>query len=160
MSRHLVTACAALAALAFVACSDTPPEQLDETEDLQPADAADGEADLDTAAADDEPPDEGRVPQPGEVLPGKSLPDDLPPFSDVITIEGRTFTPDDLLVGAEREMRVVNLDDEAHTLTAFDGSFDVEVGPGETVEFLTPEPGAYPYWCSIHPEMGAEIDVM
>jgi plastocyanin len=84
-----------------------------------------------------------------------------PVWSDVLTIEDRRYRPNDLLGGAGRELRVENLDDEAHTVTAFDGSFDVEVAPGDQVEFLLPpEPGAYPYACRFHPEMGAEIDVM
>jgi hypothetical protein len=62
--------------------------------------------------------------------------------------------------GAERELTIRNLDDEAHTVTSFDGAIDVEVGPGEEVEILTPEPGAYLYSCRFHPEMGGEIDVM
>jgi plastocyanin len=84
-----------------------------------------------------------------------------PVWSDVLTIEDRRYHPDDLLGGAGRELWVENLDAEAHTVTSFDGSFDVEVGPGERVEILLPpEPGAYPYACRFHPEMGAEIDVM
>jgi plastocyanin len=80
-------------------------------------------------------------------------------WSDLITIEDRRYTPADFFVAPERELRVVNRDDEAHTVTAFDGSFDVRVPPGGEVEFLTPEPGAYSYACRFHPEMGAEFEV-
>lgn len=80
-------------------------------------------------------------------------------FAEVITIEDRRYTPPDFFVGAERELRVVNLDNEAHTVTSFDGSFDVRVPPRGEVEFLTPEPGAYAYACRFHPEMGGEFEV-
>lgn len=80
-------------------------------------------------------------------------------FAEVITIEDRRYTPPDFFVGAERELRVVDSDDEAHTVTSFDGSFDVRVPPRGEVEFLTPEPGAYAYACRFHPEMGGEFEV-
>jgi hypothetical protein len=84
-----------------------------------------------------------------------------PVWSDVITISDRRYQPDDLLADADRELSIVNDDGEAHTLTTFDGSLDVEIGPGERVVAMTPpEPGAYPYACRFHPEMGGEIDVM
>jgi plastocyanin len=84
-----------------------------------------------------------------------------PVWSDVITISDRRYAPDELLADADRELTIVNEDDEAHTLTTFDGTLDVEIGPGERVEVMTPpEPGAYPYVCRFHPEMGGEIDVM
>jgi plastocyanin len=84
-----------------------------------------------------------------------------PVWSDVITISDRRYEPDDLLADADRELAIVNEDDEAHTLTTFDGTLDVEIGPGERVEVMTPpEPGAFPYTCRFHPEMGGEIDVM
>jgi plastocyanin len=84
-----------------------------------------------------------------------------PVWSDVITISDRRYAPDELLADADRELAIVNEDDEAHTLTTFDGTLDVEIGPGERVEVMTPpEPGAYPYVCRFHPEMGGEIDVM
>jgi plastocyanin len=84
-----------------------------------------------------------------------------PVWSDVITISDRRYEPDDLLADADRELTIVNEDDEAHTLTTFDGTVDVEIGPGEQVQIMTPpEPGAFPYTCRFHPEMGGEIDVM
>jgi plastocyanin len=87
-----------------------------------------------------------------------SEPDELA-FAEVITIEGRRYLPPDFFVGAHREVRVVNLDDEAHTVTSFDGSFDVRVPPRGEAEFAAPEPGAYAYACRFHPEMGGEFEV-
>jgi plastocyanin len=96
----------------------------------------------------------------GDATAGPATAPEGPVWSDVLTIEDRRYHPDDLLAGAERELTIRNLDDEAHTVTSFDGAIDVEVGPGEEVEILTPEPGAYLYSCRFHPEMGGEIDVM
>jgi plastocyanin len=113
-----------------------------------------------TACVDDGPADVGQ----GPALPTPDASDtETEPaeaaFADVITIEDRRYTPADFFVAPEREVRVVNLDDEAHTLTSFDGSFDVRVPPRGEAEFLSPEPGAYAYSCRFHPEMGAEFEV-
>jgi hypothetical protein len=109
-------------------------------------------------------------PPPGDVggAPGDDAEDGIirpsgqgPVWSDVITISDRRYEPDDLIADADRELTIVNEDDEAHTLTTFDGTLDVEVGAGERIQIMTPpEPGAFPYTCRFHPEMGGEIDVM
>jgi plastocyanin len=77
-----------------------------------------------------------------------------------LTIAGEAYTPRDLLVGADRELRIVNEDDVDHTVTAWDGSFHAEVPAGETVTMTTPEPGAYPYVCEIHEHMRADLETM
>lgn len=87
----------------------------------------------------------------------RTAPDGDELWTDEVVIEDRDYAPADALVGAGRVLRVVNRDAEAHTVTSFDGSFDVEVGPGQTAQFVAPEPGAYPYSCRFHPEMGAEL---
>ncbi len=113
-----------------------------------------------TACVDDGPAGAGQGP--ALPSPDASDPDTEPDevaFAEVITIEDRRYTPADFFVAPEREVRVVNLDDEAHTVTSFDGSFDVRVPPRGEAEFLTPEPGAYAYSCRFHPEMGAEFEV-
>jgi plastocyanin len=66
-------------------------------------------------------------------------------FSDVSAPAGGTLT-------------VVNESGGAHTVTADDGEFDVELPDGETVEVPVPsEPGAYGYHCEIHPSMTATL---
>jgi plastocyanin len=110
-----------------------------------------------TACADVGPADVGEDPPPPAPDP-QSEPDEVA-FAEVITIEGRRYLPPDFFVGARREVRVVNLDDEAHTVTSFDGSFDVRVPPRGEAEFSSPEPGAYAYACRFHPEMGGEFEV-
>jgi plastocyanin len=50
-------------------------------------------------------------------------------------------------------------DPEAHTATADDDSFDTGVlsDQGDTGEFTFEEPGEYPYFCEIHPEMLGQV---
>lgn len=50
---------------------------------------------------------------------------------------------------------VMNMDGEAHTVTADSGNaFDVKSPPGQTVTFTAPStPGSYPYHCTYHGNM-------
>jgi plastocyanin len=106
--------------------------------------------------------DEGSGPAPSESVTASSEEEELEPvWSDTLRIADRRYHPMTLLAGADRELTVVNEDDEAHTVTVFDGNLDVTVEPGERVEVTTPpEPGAYPVRCRFHDEMIGMIDVM
>jgi plastocyanin len=112
------------------------------------------------ACLDEEPGGDGQGPA-TPAVEATEAPDaaDEPAWAERIVIEDRRYDPGDFFVAPEREVRVVNLDNEAHTVTAFDGSFDVRVPPGGEATFVSPEPGAYPYACRFHPEMGAEFEV-
>jgi plastocyanin len=109
--------------------------------------------------------DEGGGPAPSDSAPASSSEEEEeelePVWSDTLRIADRRYHPMTLLAGADRELTVVNEDDEAHTVTVFDGNLDVTVEPGERVEVTTPpEPGAYPVRCRFHDEMIGMIDVM
>lgn len=55
---------------------------------------------------------------------------------------------------AGARLAVMNMDAEAHSVTADDGSFDVTVPAGQTVTFTVPaKPGTYPYHCKYHADM-------
>lgn len=83
-----------------------------------------------------------------------------PQAAEVLVIAGFAFDPEDLLVGADRQQRVRNDDGVAHTITAWDGSFDLRIEPGEEVVLRAPpERGIYPYACTLHPQMRGEIEV-
>jgi plastocyanin len=73
-----------------------------------------------------------------------------------IVIDDFTFVVTQAEVGV---ISVENNDLAAHTVTADDGSFDVEVPPGATVSFEVDEAGSYPFHCSIHPNMRAILIV-
>ena len=52
-------------------------------------------------------------------------------------------------------------DEEAHTATADDGSFDTgTMNEGDTAEITFEEPGEYSYFCEIHPEMLGLVTVV
>lgn len=55
---------------------------------------------------------------------------------------------------------VMNMDGETHSVTADDGSFEVTVQPGKTVDFTVPaKPGTYAYHCKFHPNMHGTLTV-
>ncbi len=54
----------------------------------------------------------------------------------------------------------MNMDTEAHTLTADDGSFDAVVKAGTSITFTAPsKPGTYPYHCTYHANMHGTLNV-
>lgn len=53
-----------------------------------------------------------------------------------------------------------NMDDDPHTVTADDGSFDSKgLGQGDTYSHVFTKPGTYPYHCSAHPYMKGVVVV-
>ncbi len=75
-----------------------------------------------------------------------------------LTISGFAF-PENLTVAAGSPISVVNEDDADHTVTAEDGTFDMDIAGGETAELVIDEPGTYKYVCNIHPQMEGTIVV-
>ena len=68
-------------------------------------------------------------------------------------------TPDSVSPGATVE--IMNMDGEAHTVTADEGNaFDVQAPPGKTVTFTAPtKPGSYPFHCTYHSNMDGVLVV-
>ncbi|HEY8295371.1 MAG TPA: cupredoxin domain-containing protein [Micrococcaceae bacterium] len=63
-------------------------------------------------------------------------------------------------VAAGSTISAMNMDAEAHTVTADDGSFNVVAKPGETVPFTAPaKPGTYTYHCACHSNMHGTLTV-
>jgi plastocyanin len=75
-----------------------------------------------------------------------------------ITITEFAFPPATQLA-AGGTVTVVNQTGAAHTLTDTLGTFDEEVGAGETIEFSIAEPGDYEYVCNFHSSMMGVINV-
>jgi plastocyanin len=73
-----------------------------------------------------------------------------------IVIDDFAFTVESVESGA---ISIRNDDSAPHTVTADDGSFDVEVAAGETATVEVDEAGSYPFSCAIHPEMQATLEV-
>ncbi|MBT2566242.1 cupredoxin domain-containing protein [Arthrobacter sp. ISL-85] len=76
-----------------------------------------------------------------------------------IHIKSFAYTgPDSVPAGSM--VTVMNMDTEAHTLTADDGSFDAVVKPGTSTTFTAPsKPGTYSYHCTYHSNMKGTLTV-
>ena len=78
-----------------------------------------------------------------------------------VTIHIKSFAysgPESVPAGAT--VTVMNMDSEAHTLTADDGSFDAVVKAGTSVTFTAPaKPGSYAYHCTYHSNMHGTLTV-
>jgi plastocyanin len=74
-----------------------------------------------------------------------------------ITIDNFAFDPNKLTLSGATDVTVTNNDSAAHTFTADDGSFDVELDPGatETVKVSA----STDFHCSFHPQMTGSITV-
>ncbi|MFP5224540.1 MAG: cupredoxin family copper-binding protein [Actinomycetota bacterium] len=71
-----------------------------------------------------------------------------------VTIQGFIFRPNELTVAPGTKVTWENQDEILHTVTAEDGSFDLELpDQGTQVSFTFEVPGTYDYACSRHPSM-------
>jgi plastocyanin len=78
----------------------------------------------------------------------------------MVMIEDFSFSvPSSVKAGSS--LMVMNMDSEAHTMTADSGdAFDVTVPPGKTVTVTVPDkPGSYPFHCSFHSNMHGTLRV-
>jgi plastocyanin len=81
-------------------------------------------------------------------------------MKSMIMIQNFAFTtPASVKAGATVE--VMNMDSEAHTVTADTGNlFNVTIKPGKTATFTAPsKPGSYPFHCSYHSNMHGTLHV-
>lgn len=79
--------------------------------------------------------------------------------ADGYLVKDYTFTP--ITVSPGQVVRVLDGDDEPHTVTAEDGSFDTgSFDKSEPGTFTAPsKPGTYKFLCSIHPSMHGTLIV-
>jgi plastocyanin len=75
-----------------------------------------------------------------------------------VGVQFAQFVPSTLDVLPSETVQWANVSPRAHTVTA-DAFASGELVPGATFAWTAGLPGAYPYRCSIHPEMTGEIDV-
>jgi plastocyanin len=78
---------------------------------------------------------------------------------DGYLVQDYTFTP--ITASPGQVVRVLDGDDEPHTVTAEDGSFDTgSFDKTEPGTFTAPtKPGTYAFICSIHPSMHGTLTV-
>jgi plastocyanin len=79
-----------------------------------------------------------------------------------ITIDNFTFAPDTLTVPAGTKVLWVNRDDVPHTVTssAKPAAFaSPALDTDQTFAHVFTAPGAYPYYCAVHPKMVGRIVV-
>jgi plastocyanin len=56
-------------------------------------------------------------------------------------------------------IKITNDDSVTHTVTADNGSFNIEVPAGKTVDLAAPPAGTYPFHCNIHSFMHGTLVV-
>lgn len=81
-------------------------------------------------------------------------------FAATVAISGFSFKPATLTVTAGQSVRFVNRDQEAHTVTASNNSFDsAGLDSGASWSHTFTRPGTYTYFCELHPYMKGTIIV-
>ena len=78
----------------------------------------------------------------------------------IVEIRDFDFAPPEIVVRAGEQVTFVNRDDEAHTVTADDKSFDSEgLDTGDRWRHVFGKPGTYHYYCELHPYMKGTVVV-
>ena len=82
------------------------------------------------------------------------------PAVATVHIKNFAFVPPTLTVAAGTSVTFVNDDEEPHTATAVDKSFDSEaLDTNESWKHTFAKPGAYAYFCQMHPMMRGKLIV-
>lgn len=77
-----------------------------------------------------------------------------------VHIKNFSYKPTPLQITVGETVKFVNDDQEAHTVTATDKSFDsAGLDTGDTWSYTFKKPGRYAYFCALHPWMKAVIVV-
>lgn len=82
------------------------------------------------------------------------------PAATAVQIKDDAFSPRTLTVAAGQTIAFTNNDDDAHTVTATDGSFDSKgLDTNGVWRHAFVKPGVYTYFCELHPFMKGTIVV-
>jgi plastocyanin len=80
--------------------------------------------------------------------------------TNVVSIDNFSFTPMELTISAGTSVIWINKDDVPHTVVSVDRKFKSRaLDTDEKFSFTFPDPGAYEYFCSVHPKMVGKIIV-
>lgn len=75
-------------------------------------------------------------------------------LATVVHLKDDAFTPSRIVVPANTTVTFVNDDDDAHTVTATNGSFDSKgLDTHQRWSMTFKKPGTYAYFCTLHPFM-------
>jgi plastocyanin len=82
------------------------------------------------------------------------------PATTAVHIKDDAFMPGTLTIVAGATVTFANDDDDAHTVTATDGTFDSKgLDTNQTWRHTFSKPGVYRYFCELHPFMKGTIVV-
>ncbi|MEH1887565.1 cupredoxin domain-containing protein [Nostoc sp.] len=77
-----------------------------------------------------------------------------------VKIRNFKFEPANLAIAVGKTVQFLNVDEEPHTATATDGTFNSKaLDTNQTWNYTATKPGIYPYICSVHPFMKGTLTV-
>jgi plastocyanin len=77
-----------------------------------------------------------------------------------VKIHNFKFEPANVAIAVGQTVQFMNTDEEPHTATATDGTFDSKgLDTDQTWNYTATKPGTFPYICSIHPFMKGTLTV-
>lgn len=77
-----------------------------------------------------------------------------------VSIEGFAFSPASITIAAGDTVVFTNNDSAPHTATADSGAFDTgRLSRGSSAQLTFNSPGAFSYFCAVHPNMKGAITV-
>lgn len=82
------------------------------------------------------------------------------PADVTVKIRNFKFEPANLAIAVGKTVQFINVDEEPHTATATDGTFNSKaLDTNQTWNYTATKPGTYPYICSVHPFMKGTLTV-
>jgi plastocyanin len=82
------------------------------------------------------------------------------PADFTVKIRNFKFEPENLAIAVGKTVQFVNVDEEPHTATATDGTFNSKaLDTDQTWNYTVTKVGTYPYLCSVHPFMKGTLTV-
>lgn len=77
-----------------------------------------------------------------------------------VKIHNFKFEPANVAIAVGQTVQFINTDEEPHTATSTDGTFDSKgLDTDQTWNYTATRPGTFPYICSIHPFMKGTLTV-
>lgn len=76
-----------------------------------------------------------------------------------LRMKDHEYQPSTLKVKEGAVIKLINDDQDEHSITAQNGEFDIEIEGGNQEEMIPPVPGTYDFYCKYHPEMNGTLIV-